>query len=183
MLARYPTAGRASSDMAEASGTTFLDPDDGSLMLDTDGSVRLADGVSDDCCCGCGDDCTCDPDAIPSSLTIDLTNLDLSGCPTSCSPDDSSSVTMPLQINCYYFFQPRQPPAYVLPYHWCWNGKKIDNMAVYWDAGTCRWMGTVAIQEEGADGGQFVGPKCFSKGPYGTYTRINGCSAGSFEVS
>jgi hypothetical protein len=51
--------------MAEASGTTFLDPDDGALMLDTDGSVRLADGVSDDCCCGecpegcfeCGDCC------------------------------------------------------------------------------------------------------------------------------
>jgi hypothetical protein len=45
--------------MAEASGTTFLDPDDGALMLDADGSVRLADGVSDDCCCGgCPEGCT-----------------------------------------------------------------------------------------------------------------------------
>jgi hypothetical protein len=40
--------------MPLADGTPLI-ASDGSLMLDTDGSVRLADGESDDCCCGGGD--------------------------------------------------------------------------------------------------------------------------------
>jgi hypothetical protein len=49
-------------------------------MLDTDGSVRLADGVSDDCCCGCPEgchacgDCCFDEDVMTVRLTVEFVN-------------------------------------------------------------------------------------------------------------
>jgi hypothetical protein len=78
--------------MAEASGTTFLDPDDGSLMLDTDGSVRLADGVSDDCCCG-GDCCECGDCYFPC-LPGDEPTVTVSVAATLCRFEDAECTDL-----------------------------------------------------------------------------------------
>jgi hypothetical protein len=169
--------------MPLADGTPLI-ASDGSLMLDTDGSVRLADGVSDDCCCGCGDDCTCDPDAIPSSLTIDMTNLDLSGCSESanCSPDGPSTQPASITYLCDY----RTDASNSRPWYFCWDGKKLAYIDIEWRSDLCRWTVIVSIALEGAGGGMFYGPACFSNGPVGTYIstdRPGSCARGSIEVS
>ena len=120
-----------------------------------------------------GCNCTCDPDAIPSAITIDLTNLDLSGCDQTCSPDDSSPWAADQSEGECEYQTTGTPPL-------CWDGFSIETIYVWFDADLCQWKGEV--EGTGSGGGEFAGPSGFSNGPAGTYTRTSGCATGSFEV-
>jgi len=85
--------------------------------------------------------CPCDPDEIPSSITIDLTNLDASGCAqgTPCSPDDAATIVIDLAgvaydgTYCHYYTDFGAG-------HLCWGGYPRTDIRLWWSASSCRWL-------------------------------------------
>jgi hypothetical protein len=175
--------------MPLADGTPLI-ASDGALMLDTDGSVRLADGVSDACCCGC----PCDPDAAPSSVTVDLTNLNLDdGCifdnganPTPCGSSTPVQTTLFQTGSCLYSSDGNL----------CRDGWTFS-LEIQWDVERCRWTATISLPNAPnwplwMGGGVYEGPPFHTypcdgtstdpTDPSGTYTPVGGCPGGSFEV-
>jgi hypothetical protein len=128
-----------------------------------------------DCCCS---DCTCDPDALPTSITIDLTNADFSGCSgTACSPDDDPPVKTldALGYGTCEYLDTEEPPTSV-----CWNGILVFPVQVVWTE-YCRWA--MIVNTDGG-GVLFVGPNT-PNNPTGTYTPAAWyyCATGTIEVT
>jgi hypothetical protein len=160
--------------MAEASGTTFLDPDDGAKMLDTDGSVRLADGVSDACCCGGDDVC---PDEVSATLQAKVyriagyTNGDIGAC-AECAASGATAWDGTFTWNTDLWREATSPLSI--------DGKVLDIVAIYHKS-------YIAYPDPGCWGlvlacGDTVtmwwGFKAGGSSPAGVYTRRTGADGG-----
>jgi hypothetical protein len=120
-----------------------------------------------------GCDCTCDPDALPSPIIVDLTNLDISACSEdTCSPDQQARV---------YAYQTSGYCTYYDAFEtWCRNGKKLRQIYIYWSDVNCRWLASVSGYGLLA---YLEGSSTDPTNPSGTYTKYgSGCATGSFEV-
>jgi hypothetical protein len=173
--------------MPLADGTPLI-ASDGALMLDTDGSVRLADGVSDDCCCGGDDVC---PDDVSVALQAKVyriagyTDGDIEACDDCIlldedgEPWDGTFVWDDTELPIGQIW--REPLTSAIP---TIDGKSLSFAGISHKS----WYETLPVAAPpdfcwllhivcADDSSMWMGAKIGGSTPVGVYTRFDGCDA------